>query len=551
MTEQALTSWAIEIYNNGAWMNVTADVRQSPAPAWNRGVMGHKPDDRVGSSGFLTFTLDNSARNAAGLAGYYSPGHANCWAGWTSGLKVRLSFVFDGGTYYKYYGRIRPDGLEIAPGILGTRTVGVSCGDFMWRAQQHELDKLTYATEKKIGDVVIAVNANMPIPPLGTSIATGVETFPSIFDMTYLRTTALAEYYKAAMSEWTYIYVKGNKTDGETLVVENQNTRTSATVANISVPTTESGFILTEGTAGSAVGDCILSEHVVEGKLVLDETQAASFDNVQLGGMQVGFGKSQVNRVNSYVYPRRIDASATAILWSLEKSFQIEASTTITDYRCGYRDPSNPATRVSNIAGTASSTTAVASQNEDGTGGTLTANLVVTADYGTESVTYTLQNTNAGTALWVQPLDCIGRGAYTFEPIQSTRNDTASQDIHGVIPLSLDFKYMTDARKAQVFSDYILSREALPRVTPETYPLLANASGMNMLGFLQLEPGSYATFIETQSGISRNCFIMGYSAQIIDGKYVLWVPVLKDDAGYYTNLFVWDTSTWDGSDVWS
>lgn len=545
MTEQVFDSWAIEIYNNGAWVNVTADVQHSPAPAWNRGIMGNKPDDRVGSSGFLTFTLRNSAHNAAGLAGYYSPGHANCWAGWTSGLKVRLSFVFEGGTYYKYYGRIRPDGLEIAPGILGARTVGVSCGDFMWRAQQHELKTLTFAQDKKIGDVVIAVNANMPIPPLNTSIATGVETFPSIFDMSYLRTTAQAEYYKAAISEWAYIYPIGNKTDGETLVAENQTTRTSATITDIGVPTNECGFLLTED------GDCILSEHVVEGKLVLDQVQAALFDNVQLEGMQVSYGKTQANRINSYVYPRKVDASATATLWSLEKSFMIEADTTISDYRCGYRDPSNPATRVSNIAGTASSTTAVASQNEDGTGGTLTANLIVTPEYGTEGVTYQFQNTNAGTALWVQTLDCIGQGVYTFEPIQSSRNDTTSQAIHGVIPLSLDFKYLADARKAQVFSEYILSRDALPRTTPETYPIWANASGMNMFGFLQLEPGSYATFIETQSGISKNCFIMGYSAQIIDGKKVLWVPILKDDAGYYTNLFVWDTSVWDGADVWA
>ena len=540
---QLFDSIDVEVYN-GTWVNVTNDVLQNPGPAWNRGIMGNKPDDHVGNSGFLTFTLDNSVNNMAGLAGYYSPGHVNCWAGWTSGLIVRLSFTFEGVPYYKYYGRIRPDGLDVKPGIYGVRTVEVTCGDFMWRAAQHELKTLAFATNQRIGDVVTAVNANMPIPPLATSIATGVEIFSTIFDMTYLRTTALAEYIKSAMSEWAYIYVKGDKTGGETLVVENQNTRTGATITNIGKVTSDSGFLLTED------GDCILSEYAVEGKLVIDEVLAALFDNIAISGMKTSFGKTQVNRVNSYVYPRRVDAEATTILWSLEKSFKIEGNTTVTDYRVGYRDPDNPATRVSNIAGTNSSTTKTATANEDGTGEDMSASLVVTADYGTESVIYQLQNTNS-TALWVQTLVCSGKGVYTYDSIQSTRNDATSQAIHGIVPLSLDFKYLTKPDKAQAISDYILSREALPRLVPETYPMWANIDGMRMMGFLQLEPGSYATFIETQTGISKNCFINGYTATIVNGKYVLWEPILKDDAGYYTNLFVWDTSAWDGTDVWA
>ncbi len=546
MTIQLFDSYAIEVYN-GTWINLTHDVKSNPNPAWNRGIMGNRPDDRVGNSGNFAFTLNNSVSNTAGLAGYYSPSHANCWAGWTSGLIVRLSFVFEGVTYYKYYGRIKPDGIEVEPGIYGARTTTVTCGDFMWRAMQHELDTLTFAQNQRIGDVVAAVNANMPIPPLATSIATGVEIFPTIFDMTYLRTTALAEYFKAAMSEWSHIYPKGDKTGGETLVVENQNTRTAASITNISILTAESSILQAED------GENLECEYAVEGNLIVDETQPAVFSDSKIQKMDVSFGKTQVNRVNSYVYPRRTDAAANVVLWSLEKSFKIEANTTVSDYRIGYRDPANPATKISNIAGVASSTTKTASVNEDGTGGSMTTSLVVTADYGTEGVTYQLQNTHATIALWVQTMECVGQGVYTDDSIQSARNDTASQAIHGIIPLSLDFKYLTDANKARAYSDYILSREALPRLVPESCSIWANLDGMRMMGFLQLEPGTYAAFSETQTGISKQCFINGYSAKIVEGKYVLWEPVLKDDAGYYTNLFTWEkaSSTWGGTDVWA
>lgn len=561
-------SWAIEVYN-GSWVDIINDVRQNPRPVWNRGIMSRRPDDRVGHPGYFNFTLDNSTHNMAGIAGYYSPGHVNCWDGWKSGLPVRLYFVADGVTYYKYYGRIKPDGIQVSPFPLGQRDVLVSCGDFMWRALQHELSTLTFALNQKIGDVVTAVNSNMPIPPLATSIATGVETFPSIFDMTYLRTTAANEYLKAAMSEWAYIYVKGDKTGGETLVVENQETRAQDSVADIAtiigtqynLLKEDTGILLLE-TGDKIQTDLVYNVNISsllpifsseDGKLLkedgdyllkedgdnilIGQTQYALFDNMAVRGAGISYGDLQANRINSYVYPRRFDSAATATLWSLQTPFMVEAGTTIAGYRCAYRDPANENIQISNMAGTASSLNYTASTDQAGTAGTaIVSSLLITADYGTGEALVTLQNTAVGTPIWVQTLNVVGQGAFTYENIQSVRNNTSSQAIHGVIPLSLDFKYLSDARKAQSFSEYILLREAWPRTTIDSYPVWANEDSMRLFGFLALEPGTRATFIEDQSGINKPFFINGYSAEIYDGKYVLWSPVLCDDPGYYSNV---------------
>ena len=531
----------IEVFNT-AWVDVTADVKANPHPRWNRGIMSNRPQDRVGHPGIFTFTLNNSASNSARLAGYYSPGHANCWVGWTTGLPVRLSFTFEDIPYYKYYGRIKPDGIRVEPGIYGARTVDVTCGDWMWIAGQHELKTMTYATNQKIGDIVTSVNANMPFAPLATSIATGVETFPTAFDMTTSRTTALAEYTKAALSEWAYIYVRGNTTGGETLVVENQTTRTSATaVGKISLPVSASYPIEDENAAN------ILDENGAT--ILADGVQDATFNNLMSEGMSVSYGKTQANRANLTTYPRRVDAAATTVLWALQKSFKIDAGETITGYRGQYRDPSNPNIKVSgmSMAVMVSGTDYIATANEDGTGGSKTANLTVTPAFGSEAVIFTL---SANATLWVQTLQVKGKGIYTDTPIQSVQENPASQLVHGVIPVTLDFKYQADARKGQAFGSYIIAKEAWPRQSVDQCPMWANAGATRMMGFLQMEPGMKGEFIETQSGVNTDYFVMGYSAEIFPGGVVLWNPVLKDDPGYYS-FWLWGSGLWGTTTIWA
>ena len=363
--------------------------------------MGNKPTDRVANTGYFNFSLDNSASNSAGLAGYYSPGHANCWSGWTTGLAVRLSFIFENIIYYKYFGRIKPDGIDVDAGSLGSRTVAITCTDIMYRAQMHELDHLDFAQNKGSGYVVRQVINNMPVQPIKTEIAVGIETFPTVFDMSYLRTTAAAEFYKAAMSEFAFIYPKGDISGGETLVVEDRATRVSKSVMELSLPNAECVDI-----ALAEDGFYILDEDGFN--VMLESTQSASFDNLMSEGMKTGYGKTLSNRVNAYVYPRKNVTSVT--LYSLEKSFKVNAGETITDVRVSYRDPDNLATMVSgiNIVTPVRTTHYTATANEDGSGANMDSSLTITGVLSTEGATMTIVNSHATTALWVQTMTIIG-----------------------------------------------------------------------------------------------------------------------------------------------
>lgn len=531
-------SYRIEVYIGSAWVDITADV--FPASVrWNRGAMGNGPLDRVGSPGYMRFSLDNSSDNSAGLEGRYSPQHTNVLTGWTSGIKVRLCFTFETLPYYKFFGKIKPDGIQVESGSYGSRRVHVTAHDWMAQAGEHELHLMTLAENQTIEQVVPLILANMPVAPLATNYETGTSTFPTVFDTVRSRTTANAEFLKLALSELGAIYVIGDRTGGETLRVEGQLTRSLMSASDVGVTTAESGFLLAED------GTYLLAEDGT--RIILDQVQTAAFTGADLLlGTSIPFGRAVYNRVEVITYPRKVDAAATTILWTLQKSFKIEAGATKSGYTCRYRDPSGGASYVNgrDMVAPVATTHYTASANEDGTGANLTPDLSVTAIYGTEAVEYELENTGA-TDLWVQLLKAVGKGIYIYDAVRVVYNDAASQLIHGVRALTVDMRYQEDPAVGELFAVTILGRQADPDYTVDRAIIIANKNSISMMGFLQLEPGRRLSLSEDVTGIDRDFFVQGYEAEIIgmhNGTPVVqWMPVLQW-AGASSGLWVIGTS---------
>lgn len=539
---QNFDSIALEIYINGVWVDVWDDVLHNPPPSSNTGIMGNSPLDRVGDAGMCTFYLRNDSRNSVGIAGYYSPGHANSLSGWTTGLLVRWSFTYDGVTKVKYYGRITSDGITPDSGIYGKRRVKVVAGDWMEQASDHELNLIELQENYRIDQAVSLIVANMPIAPLSTEYNEGSSIFPTVFDATRTGTRATGEFQKLALSEFGYIYIRrGN--EGETLVVESRDTRSN--VANTSVPVTsdESNISLNED------GTTLLNEDGTTS--IYDEVQEITFDNANIPeGVQTAYGKNLANKIPATSYPRRVDAAATTVLFALQTAFKLSAGETKEGYRGTYRDPDGGASYVNgrDMVTPAANTDYQGFENQDGTGTDYTNDLVVTATYGTNEVEYTLTN-NAAVDVWITKLQARGRGIYLYDPVTVVKNDETSQLRHGVIPLSFDMVYQDDPTIVDAFSEYTLGLEKEPNLTVDSFPIVCNNSRAGMLGFMYLEPGTRATFIEDQIGIDNDYFIQGYKFTIYDGKIAVWEPVLKSAAA--SSFWIWDVSEWDISTVWS
>lgn len=535
---ETFTAITFEAYVAGEWVDITADVRTDPPPSGSRGIMGNSLLDRVAGPGYLRFNLDNSIQNSAGLAGYYTPGHDDALTGWGVNIPVRLSFTWDSRTYYKWYGRIMPNGIQPTPGIYGKRDVIVNCHDFMGQAATHILSGLEFAQDKTIDEVVPLIVAAMPVAPLATDYETGVSTFPSVFDTIKRATTTTAEFQKLALSELGYIYVIGDTTGGETLRVENQDTRTDTTeVLRTIVPFSDGGYLLLE------TGDYLLLES--EDKIILDLVYSAAITNI-MDGMQVSHGAHYTNRVLGVSYPRAVDASATTTLASLQKSFRLKAGEVRTGYRMTYRDPDGAATRINGIEMVTTPTFA-ANSDEDGGGTDYTDYLEVTATFGTDSVVYDLTN-NSQYDLWVTQLDAIGKGVYTYDPVETIHEDTTEQTTAGgVYETRIDMRYQDDPVIVDDFSQLVLGIEKTANTTVDGAPIWANEDTESMGLWLQGEPGSRVTVTEAQAAISGDYFINGYSFQIINGKFVIWSPVFI--AASHTDFGRWDTAayTWDNA----
>lgn len=111
----ALTSSAVEMeFSTGVWTDVIADVQASTGLTVEYGIRGNDPKDRVASTGFMDFYLQNHAGNSASTQGYYSPNHGSVRSGFTYGTGTRLKLTYGGTSYYKFCGKLAD--IEPEPG---------------------------------------------------------------------------------------------------------------------------------------------------------------------------------------------------------------------------------------------------------------------------------------------------------------------------------------------------------------------------------------------------------------------------------------------------
>ncbi len=220
------------------WTDVSADVRANTQYSLQYGMPGHKPTQRIATTGRLKFSMDNSAKNSGGLRGYYSPGHTNVRTGFELNVPTRLSvragtfygddkygdFYYGADPYYRFIGKLRR--IRVIPGLKGERRTECTAFDFIHEMSKHKMDLLALMENTASGTVFSNVIANMDDSPDATSYATGIDTFPYAGDdMQDERTTALAAARKITLSEFGYIYIKGDEVTGGVLVFEDRQSR--------------------------------------------------------------------------------------------------------------------------------------------------------------------------------------------------------------------------------------------------------------------------------------------------------------------------------------
>ena len=513
-TEQYLEAITTEYYDGSAWVDITAyvvgDIKGS------NGLGGWKPENRVAVLGTLNITLNNKSKFFSPMGNDVARGLSTL-AGFTRGAKIRINGTFRGQTEVIWIGRIMSiDSDDMNWGNEQARLMAV---DYMNVPVDFPMKGADIALNKRIDEALTLILARLSLQPEATDFDTGLFTFPAVFDNVQRKTMALSEFTKLANSELGYIYVKQ---DG-TLVAENTMARHGwRALDQITIPewwivSTDIEFLLLED------GDFLLQEDGY--KILLDDgvldAEVTGVPLIFLEAENYSILMSEDSLLNASIiraHPVITDTSLK-VLYKLGTPLFVPSGQTV-QFSAHYTDP-NGLSQVSgtNMQAVTATTDFLANSAADGSGTNYTADVDVFVTYYGDIAFYSIVN-NATSGVYMTLLQARGYGIYYANSIESTKEDTDSQDLYGYAPFQLDMKYQKDTYLADMFGLSVIEeyREPKSRITKMKY--LANLSKSNMVSFLKLSIGSLLSGYEDRSGLTNNYYITDRAFTIKQGGII-------------------------------
>lgn len=162
----------------------------------------------------------------------------------------------------------------------------------------------------------------------------------------------------------------------------------------------------------------------------------------------------------------------------------------------------------------------------DGSGTDITANLTVSAVYGTGSVIYTLTNGSIY-AGYIIKLQARGYGVYQYNPIETIQESVPSENLYGLKSQTLQQQYQRDLFFGASAAQGILDRDKAPHTILNQISLNANTSAALMQAFLILDVGDLVRIRESQTGIDGYYYIQGVRFLIMLGGVVNFGWIVK------------------------
>jgi hypothetical protein len=449
------------------WTDILADVRQRRPIRCRYGIFSQEERDRIATSGTLEFRLKNDDGNSGGLEGYYSPDHTNARAGWELGIECRLTFTEGATTYYKHRGRL----VLIKPtaGIKGPRDVSCLSLDWLAAATLHKMNLLSLQQNVRSDLLLAAVVDNAESRPVKRSFATGQETFAyAADDLQDERVTAYSAMQRIALSEFGYIFIKGDTTQGGTLVFQDRHTR------------------------------------------VKDTTVQKAFTQADMLTLEATRDERHIrNRVEITVFPRNVGASPE-VLYILQTTLQINPGDTET-LKGRYRDPSNLDSRIGGL----NMITPVAATDynfgsAEGGGGDLNSDFALVTTFGGSSVEFAMTNNGAVTG-YVNLLQARGTALRIYDPIEVVSQNVLSQRDHFRRVERMSLAYQESPLVGKDYGDNVLSRREEPRTRLENFSVPGFKSQTLLDEVLAREPGERISAGESVTGIpsTEEFFING------------------------------------------
>jgi hypothetical protein len=243
-------------------------------------------------------------------------------------------------------------------------------------------------------------------------------------------------------------------------------------------------------------------------------TSKATFTDELLEQVRVEYGGQYYNDIKTVTYPRKVDATATTVLFTLNRYVAIDAGATA-KVTGRFIDPNQEAQQVSGIemVDPVATTDYLFNTATDGSGSNITADLDVVAVYGTNGVEYTLTNNNASIG-YVTFLQARGKGVYTYRPVEYRQEYDAGITADGRMTLTLAMPYQHNPLVGEDFASGLLDmhKDKKLLITGITYS--PNKSATLMGYFRDLYVGDRITLCLSDLGIDSDYFIQGVDFKI-------------------------------------
>lgn len=495
----------VQFYYSAAW-HTCLDVLADYPLRWEYGFAGSGAMDLVATTGLLLATLDNSIHNAAGEAGYYSPGGAEAPAWFTDGLPVRVLVERQDNmaSAVKFLGEVTH--IRPTAGRFDEAITEIEAQDWMGYASAQTVGQLAIATNKRADEALTLALAEFPRQPEDTDFEVGIQTFPLVFDSDEGAAYSMAALLqKLAVNEGGgYIFLTG---DG-TLTFHNRHHRPLASDAD----------------------------------LVLDPD-----DDSPVSILEVAWSRASVaNRIEMQIYPAQVDALATTVLWALQQPMAIPAGEEIV-VKCAYRDPDTGAkiSATSIVDPLVSATHIKFGSQDDMASNDLIADLTFPLSVGGNAAEVTLTNTG-DQAGFLNKLEIVGKGIYNYDPVSVIRQDATSISARGEQSLQIQLRQSDDAIMARGFAVSLLQELKDMALEVELIRFPANLTADLAAAALALEPNQRVTVVELQTATSQDYFTARLRFE--QAGPLLWIELIPSSFRCGNiNYFIWDLADhgWD------
>jgi hypothetical protein len=420
-------------FGNG-WTDVSDDLRRSEGVRFSRGLPGNTPKDLVAKTGVFGFFLDNSEGNSEGLLGLYSPGHANCRAGFDRNIGVRLSYTVNGSDIVVFTGRM--DSISPTTGLHERRLVECFAVDYMNEFSKKRLNNLEIQVDIAEHDAFQMIVDTMPLQPRALEITDGLDTIPYMFDTVKdERSAPMNETQKLCQSTLARVYVQKNGT----LTYEPRGIR-AVNISNNVVELTASD---------------IPADSVTQDALKVIDARGKRF-----------------NKFVATLHPRTVGTVPDVVLFAIESPIEVAANSSF-GVRGTYTDPAQDARR----AGGLDMLPAVAGTDyefnteADGSGLDVTADVTVTTEFTANSVLFLI---DAPVNCWAITLQARGTMVKALSNISVQAEDEDDIADYGEIGFTLDMPYTVDPVYANEVVQYFLYISQQNTRRAESHKMLLN-----------------------------------------------------------------------------